>query len=696
MANALNFNLQFFSNISSTFDEINKNIKKTTENVNGIDASFSKFIALEGIVTGLGNMKSAIEGVVTPGANLNHNMMELSAITGVTGDKLKEIEGYARNTAKSFGIDASQQVESYKLILSKLGPEIAQNSQALKAMGDSVAMTSKLMGGDATQATEVLTTAMNQYGVDLSDPIQASKEMANMMNIMTAGAKVGSAELPQIKQGLEQVGMVAKDAKVSFSETNAALQVLDKAGKQGAEGGVALRNFLSTIGEGRFMAKQSREALEQYGISVDMLSDKNLTLKQRLDLLKPIMNDSALVSQVFGKENKAAAIALMNGAETIETYNKAIQNTNTAQEQSNIIMDSYQERMAKIKAKFDDLKISMFNIAEPFLPFAQGAIDSGIALGQMAQSGLAVSSTFSKIKEWSSAISFAPIITSFTSMWATLTATTATGATGISAIIANIPIIGWIAVAIAAIAALGYYLYNNSRKFNEIIGGIWAVTKMLFTGLWEFIKGFFTFLYDGFMMYIKVVQWVASTIFNAFKFAFEKIRSVAVWLWNGFKSIFGGVAGLVSQYIIAPISTAFDWIMGKVNAVLGWFKKMVKPLTDTFSAGAKAGGEAYDKRKNPKNDDPITPTNGSSVPGLNFAPKSAGSIAQDTIAKGKADSVTKGSSENSRPNNMNINVNKLVETLTIQTTNMGEGKEQLKAIVTETLLTLLNDANLLK
>ncbi len=696
MSNALNFNLQFFSNISSTFDEINKNIKKTTENVNGLDASFSKFIALEGIVTGLGNMKSAIEGVVTPGANLNHNMMELSAITGVTGDKLKEIEGYARNTAKSFGIDASQQVESYKLILSKLGPEIAQNSQALKAMGDSVAMTSKLMGGDATQATEVLTTAMNQYGVDLSDPIQASKEMANMMNIMTAGAKVGSAELPQIKQGLEQVGMVAKDAKVSFSETNAALQVLDKAGKQGAEGGVALRNFLSTIGEGRFMAKQSREALEQYGISVDMLSDKNLTLKQRLDLLKPIMNDSALVSQVFGKENKAAAIALMNGAETIETYNKAIQNTNTAQEQSNIIMDSYQERMAKIKAKFDDLKISMFNIAEPFLPFAQGAIDSGIALGGMAQSGLAVSTAFSKIKEWSSAISFAPIITSFTSMWATLTATTATGATGISAIIANIPIIGWIAVAIAAIAALGYYLYNNSRKFNEIIGGIWAVTKMLFTGLWEFIKGFFTFLYDGFMLHIKVVQWVASTIFNAFKFAFEKIRSVAVWLWNGFKSIFGGVAGLVSQYIIAPISTAFDWIMGKVNAVLGWFKKMVKPLTDTFSAGAKAGGEAYDKRKNPKNDDPITPTNGSSVPGLNFAPKSAGSIAQDTIAKGKADSGTKGSSENSRPNNMNINVNKLVETLTIQTTNMGEGKEQLKAIVTETLLTLLNDANLLK
>ena len=35
--------------------------------------------------------------------------------------------------------------------------------------------------------------------------------------------------------------MAAKGAGGSFEETNAAIQVLDKAGKKGAEGGVALR-----------------------------------------------------------------------------------------------------------------------------------------------------------------------------------------------------------------------------------------------------------------------------------------------------------------------------------------------------------------------------------------------------------------------------------------------------------------------
>ena len=57
--------------------------------------------------------------------------MDLSAIAGVTGDKLKEIESYARDTAKTFGTDA-------------------------------------------TAAAEVLATAMNQYGISMDDPMEAS------------------------------------------------------------------------------------------------------------------------------------------------------------------------------------------------------------------------------------------------------------------------------------------------------------------------------------------------------------------------------------------------------------------------------------------------------------------------------------------------------------------------------------------
>ena len=151
---------------------------------------------------------------------------------------------------KDFGIDASTGVESYKLLLSQLGPELANTPEALNAMGRDAAILSKQLGGDTASATEILTTALNQYGVDIKDPIRATQAMSDMMNTMSAAAKEGSAELPAIKSALEQAGMMAKTANVPFNELNAAIQVLDKSGRKGAEGGVAIRNVLAEMSQG--------------------------------------------------------------------------------------------------------------------------------------------------------------------------------------------------------------------------------------------------------------------------------------------------------------------------------------------------------------------------------------------------------------------------------------------------------------
>lgn len=695
----LTYQIQFDSNLKEAFSEINQTVNQTTEGVKNLGKQFKTLVAFEvlgNVSNALQGMKAGLDNMIAPGAALNANMAELSAITGVTGDKLKEIEDNARDTAMSFGLNASGSVESYKVILSKLGPELAKNSTALKAMGDSVAVTSKLMGGDSLAATQVLTTAMNQFGVSLTDPIAASRTMAEMMNVMAASAKEGSAELPQIKEALEQVGMVAKSAGVSFSETNAAIQVLDKAGKQGAEGGVALRNMLSILGEGRFTAPKTADALKAYGISVTELGNHHLTLTQRLNLLKPALHDTALMTQVFGRENQAAAIALINGSSEIDRYNGLIQGTNTAYEQSETIMGSYNETMARMKAKFDDLKISIFNATQPILPFAQGMMEGTIAIGQSAQGVYALHQAFNSIKPLMEGLSFAPVITSVTSLWTSITSITAAGATGVTGIIASIPVIGWIAAAIAAIGALTFYLYENSRTFNEIINGVWAVIKYLFEGLWSFITEFFGQMWTDFKNFVALVQWVGATIFSALKAAFEGIMSVGLWLWNGFRAIFGGIADLVQSLIIAPISMAFDWLMQKIQAVVDWFRKIMKPLTDVYNEGAKEGGANYDARKAAeKAGDIIAPMGG--VPGLSIPAPSASAITEKAILtadkKKKGDGDGGGGGGNS-PKSITNNINKLVENVVIHTTTMEMSKEELKTFITETLMTVLNDSNL--
>lgn len=345
-------------NISQQVQVLNNALNKTTNIFKGFRENV---VTINQFAQAIQSIKDGLDAVLNSGKALNTSLASFSAITGQTGQGLKQIEEYARQTAKTFGGSAANSIESYKLILSQLNPEIAKVPEALKSMGDSIAILSKTMGGDTAAATEVLTTAMNQFQVSTKDPIAAGKEMTKMMNVMAAAAKEGSAKLPQIQAALEESGKAAKEAGVSFEETNAAIQLLDKAGKKGAEGGIALRNIMTSLSTGRFLPKDVQEELKAARVNIADLTDQSKSLSERLKPLRNVMDDTALITKIFGEENNSAAIALLSSIDAMDAYKMAITGTNTAQEQAAIVMDSYAEKQARIQAQFEDLKISIFN-----------------------------------------------------------------------------------------------------------------------------------------------------------------------------------------------------------------------------------------------------------------------------------------------------------------------------------------------
>lgn len=253
MTQSLNYLFNIGGNFSAVISGITEATGKFSAEVTGAQGALARLstaaASLNVFVESINYAAQGWQALSESGVALDTSLTDLSALTGLVGDDLKRIEGYAREAAKTFGVDAAEAVESYKMVLGQLSPELAKSPEALKVMGDHIATLSKLMGGDATASAEALNTAMNQYGVDLSDPMEAAQKMGEMMNVMAAAAREGSAEVPQIKAALEQAGMTAKVAGVSFEEANAAIQVLDKAGKKGSEGGVALRNVMATLAQ---------------------------------------------------------------------------------------------------------------------------------------------------------------------------------------------------------------------------------------------------------------------------------------------------------------------------------------------------------------------------------------------------------------------------------------------------------------
>lgn len=651
---AFNYSFNITGNCSAAVSEIAENVdalnRKIKDSTGFFDTFQSTVFKINQCSDYINNLANSMDELMRPGANLNAQIADLAAISGATGKELAIIEENARATAKAFGGSAAQSVESYKLLLSQLSPELTKQPAALRAMGDNIAILSKTMGGDATAAATVLTTAMNQYGVSLDDPMEASRKMAEMMNIMAAAGREGSAELPTIQQALEQCGMMAKASGVSFAETNAAIQALDKAGKKGAEGGVALRNVMSILSQGRFLPKDVREELSAAGININDLTDKSKSLTERMRALQPVMNDSALFTKLFGRENSAAAMALMQSLDQVDTWTTAITGTTTAVDQSQIIMETYNERLSRIQARFDDIKISIFNatgdfgiwtqvVAQALIPIAQlTPLIMGVGKAMIWVRSIDFNSVFTSMKG-AIAVAKKSLVTLYASIqlsggffsFMKMSAVSACRAIGTA--IMNIPIVGWIAAAIAAIAALFAYFWKTSAKFRGVIKGIGAFFVAVFKGLWDTAK--------------EVLSKVGDALGCIFTLDFK-----------GAKRALQGIGTAFADYG----KTAAQAFQNAYNEEVNAASEATKKDEEDALAGLQTTDAAV-----PDNPNPIA-TNLSGI-------------------GGKAES-------SDRIKNINISIESLVGNLTIETTNMHESAERVKDMIAEALLGAVNDVNL--
>lgn len=745
---SFNYSFNISGNCNTVVNEMADGVNTLKQNLKEATSFWDSF---EGKLLGLNQFTQffdrlavSVENMQRPGAELNASLADLQAISNATGKELETIEKFARSTAKEFGGSAAQSVESYKLLLSQLSPELTKNSEALAAMGKNVAILSKTMGGDTKAAAEVLTTAMNQYGVSLADPMEASRQMAEMMNIMAAAGREGSAELPTIKLALEQCGMAAKAANVSFAETNAAIQVLDKAGKKGSEGGVALRNVMTTLARGRFLPKDVREELTAAGININKLTDNSKSLTERLSLLKPVMNDAALFSKLFGRENTNAAMALIQGIDKVNEWTDAISGTNTAVEQSQIIMESYNERMARIQARFDDFKISLFNISGDFGIWVVVITQSLTPLAQLAPliMGIGKAMLFVRALDWggmwkkirNQIIATAFSLNSFgftlglTSLsFAAFKQVAVNSCRAIGVAIMNIPVLGWIAAAIAAIIAIVQILWDKCKGFRVFVFTAWEAIKRTFELAGAGLSKLWAWISEGVskvvgklaelrQWIVGIIQGVIERIIIRFTALRQRIVSGFVTVINRVKEYFAGVWSWVSGIATAianklsavcePLvsafrtaiekvkgffSTAISWVREKFNSVVGWIIEAYNKAANVFGweqikARGREAAEASWAADHPE-----------AMP----VDASAGTQAVTGTAPAQSDPIAKGingiggtADKSDRIKNINISIDKLIDKFTIQTTNMQESAERIKGMVAEALLSAVNDVNL--
>lgn len=337
-----------------------------------------------GVTGGIAAFGGILKGAYNEMKVFEQGVADLKAITGATGKDLEYLKKQAIETGKGVKGGAVAVVEAYKLIASAK-PELLENVKDLNAVTEAVLTLSKASGLELPDAATRLTDAMNQFNAPAS-------EAARFIDALANGAKYGAAEIPDIADAMLKFGAVARSTNVTVEESTALIELLAENGLKGADAGTALRNVLLKLSAPDALPKRAQEELKNLGISFELLKDKTIPIQQKLEALRPILNDNATLVKIFGLENIVAAQNVIGHTDRLKELTSKMSEYGTAQEQADIETDTLQGDTDKLVSTYDSLILSLnkgSGVVTGFFRFfvdgARGALDGLIKLNSSVE-----------------------------------------------------------------------------------------------------------------------------------------------------------------------------------------------------------------------------------------------------------------------------------------------------------------------
>ena len=306
-------------------------------------------LATGGIVVALSKVIEITKIGISETIKYEKALDRLQALTGVTD---KELEGFKQveESLRSIQVKGEEIVNTGTDITNALTlvgsarPELLKSAEGLGEVTKQAIILQKASGDSLDASVKALTTTMGQFNAEAGDA-------GKLVNELAAGAKVGSAEIPDITQALAQFGAVAKLTNVSTSESIALIETLAKSKIPIEQIGTQSRNILTDLASAEALPRKAQAAFAKFGIDPKVLADQTLTLTERLTELQKLKGDIPALKAIFGKENLLGAAVLSTNVATLEELRMGIINTSEALDQAAINADNTSTALLNLKNK---------------------------------------------------------------------------------------------------------------------------------------------------------------------------------------------------------------------------------------------------------------------------------------------------------------------------------------------------------
>lgn len=293
----------------------------------------------------VGSLLGTIQDMVLKKAEFAKAMGGLAAITGLDPEKdAKDLQFYAssaRSMGKEFGVASLEIIKTIQIVGS-LKPELLQQKEALIGVTEDIITLSKASGDmlSIEDSAKAVTGALNQFG-------ESADQSTRFINVMAAGAKVGSSEINQTAEAFKVAGLMLKTSNISFEQSNALVQALSSKMIMGSQAGTNLRNIFSKLLTGTDELNPAIVGLDK---TLEELSNKS----------------PAEMVKLFGEENITAAMTLVNMRGEVDKLTKAVTNTNEAFDQKAKWTDNLSGDIDKFSTTWSSMWTGMMNTSDGF------------------------------------------------------------------------------------------------------------------------------------------------------------------------------------------------------------------------------------------------------------------------------------------------------------------------------------------
>jgi TP901 family phage tail tape measure protein len=280
----------------------------------------------------IGASVAALAKLISIANEIEKAFDEVSAITGITGDKLNDLTEDAIRLSVEGGQSITDVAQAIKLIASS-SPELIETEDGLQKVTQASLLLSRASGDELAASVTTVTSALAQFGL-------GAGEASRVVDALAAGSKVGAVEVPALGEALARTGAVARSAGIPLEDLIALIETVGKSKQPLDIVETSIRNLilrLQTSGRLKFG--------DDLGDVLRKLKQDGLGAEEILKLL--------------GERTITTGRFLLNEIDTFERYRKGIRETGVAMEQAETRTDNLGGSAHKLGVAWDALMASI-------------------------------------------------------------------------------------------------------------------------------------------------------------------------------------------------------------------------------------------------------------------------------------------------------------------------------------------------